>query len=310
MWLLFVRRVFSSLRNPLWSALFLCSSSHENACPSPCSCPVRGAAACSITDGVWDNAFWSCTIFLPTSLLLTPLPFHAYQNHHVCSCRWCHIKDGNFFGLFCWEEVMQACKYLNSEPWIFPHWFHELSTRDPGTLSLYSYHTCWLGQSMSCGHGMPQRFQHRLKALFSESQLLYSYKFPMAKTWGHTTAHQHCICSLPRFLQLAYQQKNRHVRVDTTLADDCFKVDLAPLVWWHGTKKKNRKNSLQKSRKSWILVQRTLKPVSCVTFTVSWISPYDASLPPHLQSMGYLMLCRHLWKENFFHPLGQSGQSN
>lgn len=165
MWLLFVRRVFSSLRNPLWSALFLCSSSHENACPSPCSCPVRGAAACSITDGVWDNGFWSCTIFLPTSLLLTPLPFHAYQKHHVCSCRWCHIKDGNFFGLFCWEEVMQACKYLNSEPWIFPHWFHELSTRDPGTLSLYSYHTCWLGQSMSCGHGNAPKVPTQVESL-------------------------------------------------------------------------------------------------------------------------------------------------
>lgn len=58
------------------------------------------------------------------------------------------------------------------------------------------------------------------------------------------------------------------------------------LMTWYW--KKNRKNSLQKSRKSWILVQRTLKPVSCVTFTVSWISPDDASLPPHLQSMGYL----------------------
>lgn len=89
-------------------------------------------------------------------------------------------------------------------------------------------------------------------------------------------------------LTISLPTKNKHVRVDTTLADDCFKVDLAPLVWWHGTKKKNRKNSLQKSRKSWILVQRTLKPVSCVTFTVSWISPDDASLPSHLQSMGYL----------------------
>lgn len=91
-------------------------------------------------------------------------------------------------------------------------------------------------------------------------------------------------------LTISLPTKTRHVRVDTTLADDCFKVDLSPLVWWCGTekKKKKRKNSCQKSRKSWILVQRTLKPVSCVTFTVSWISPDDASLPLHLQSMGYL----------------------
>lgn len=121
---------------------FLWSNSHENAWPSLCSHHVQVAAACNITDSIWDTG--TLTAFAKASYSFQPswcpllCLFPSVKSR--CALLWpllvkqCRVKDGNSFGLLRGSTTNMQISELRTMDlptpvsWAFPCWHRHYRT--------------------------------------------------------------------------------------------------------------------------------------------------------------------------------------